>query len=1089
MKALISRVIVVAAVLSYGSAGLALGKERGGGGGLRCEFLGNPQGIDVGRPRLSWQMEGKDGARGQRQVAYRILVASDRRLLDREQGDLWDSGKVVSDRSTHVEYAGKTLESGMRCFWKVRTWDQDGVASAWSEAGVWSMGLLRADDWKGKWVGLDSGDKEDAPRGYLDQAQWIWFAEGRPEVSAPVGSRYFRRTITIPEGRKIKRAVCRVTADNGFVLFANGRQAGTGTAFSQMFEVDVTGDLHVGANVLAVEARNLGEAANPAGMIAAVQVDFEQGEGMKIVSDQQWKAAESAQAGWEKEKFDDSAWGSAKQLGMNGMGPWGKVGASDNQRLAARMLRKEFVAERSIKRATAYICGLGLYELYLNGQKVGDHVMDPGLTEYPKRAFYVTYDVTEQIKRGKNAVGMILGNGRYFSPRRTAPIGTQTYGFPKALVQIEIEYGNGSRSRVVSDETWKLTTGGPIRANNEYDGEEYDARLEQVGWAKAGFDDSQWQAVQVVKGPEGRLSSQMLEPMRVTGTVKPIAMMNPKPGVFIFDMGQNMVGWCRLTVKGPAGTEVSLRHAETLGRDGMLYLDNIRGAKVTDIYTLQGKGVERWEPRFVYHGFRYVEVRGFPGEPSLSAIEGRVVNSDVKTAGQFACSNPLINRIYKNIVWGTRGNYRSFPTDCPQRDERQAWLGDRSAECRGETYLFGVASLYAKWMQDIEDSQKETGSVPDVAPAYWPLYNDNVTWPSTFIIAPGTMYDQYADVRILENRYAAMKKWIEHMRTYMKDDLMPRDTYGDWCVPPESPSLIHSMDPNRKTAGEILGTAYFFYDLRLMARYARVLGKTEDAKQFEELADRMKAAFNKKYFKAEAGIYDNGSQTSSVLPLAFDMVPREHRERVFNNLVEKIMTEGKGHIGTGLIGGQWLMRVLSDNGRADVAYTLASQKTYPSWGYMVQRGATTIWELWNGDTADPAMNSGNHVMLVGDLGIWFYEYVAGIKPDAMQPGFKHIVFRPQLVGDLTSAKATVDSLYGPISSDWKIEGDRLAWSIQVPANATATVYVPTRDGQSVTESGKPAGEAPGVRFVRMTDNAAVYEVGSGHYSFEAKVTR
>ncbi|MGE5611628.1 MAG: family 78 glycoside hydrolase catalytic domain [Bacillota bacterium] len=1092
MKALISQIVMVAVALGGVVAGESVAWGAGGVSvaGLRCEYLVNPLGIDLARPRLSWRMEGKDAAaRGQGQTAYRVLVASDRKLLDTGKGDLWDSGKVISDQSVQVEYGGKMLTSGMQCFWKVQIWDQKGAASGWSEVGVWSMGLLKAEDWKGKWIGLDSGDKESEPVGYLDKAHWIWFPEGEPQSSAPVGSRYFRREIAIPEGRKIKRAVCRMTADNGFTVFANGRQAGSGSAFSQMFEIDITSDLHAGTNVVAVEARNLGESANPAGMIAAVQVEFEQGEGMTVVSDPQWKVTQNAQAGWEKGKFDDSAWVAAKQLGMHGMGPWGKVGMPDNTRLVARMLRKEFAAEQSIRRATAYICGLGLYELYLNGQKVGDHVLDPGLTEYPKRAFYVTYDVTEQVKRGENVVGVILGNGRYFAPRRSAPIGTSTYGYPKLLLQLDIEHGDGSTTRVVSDETWKLTTDGPIRENNEYDGEEYDARLEQVGWAKVGFDDSKWQGVQVVKGPEGKLAAQMLEPIRVTETIKPVAMTNPKPGVFVFDMGQNMVGWCRLTVKGPAGTEVSLRHAETLRKDGMLYLDNIRGAKVTDVYTLKGEGVEQWEPRFTYHGFRYVELRGFPGEPSLSALEGKVVNSDVKPAGQFACSNPLINKIYKNIVWGTRGNYRSFPTDCPQRDERQAWLGDRSAECRGETYLFGVASLYAKWMQDIEDSQKETGSVPDVAPTYWTLYNDNVTWPSTFIIAPGTMYDQYADVRILENRYAAMKKWIAHMRKYIKDDLMPRDTYGDWCVPPESPSLIHSSDPNRKTAGEILGTAYFFYDLRLMAHYARVLGKGEDAKEFEELGDRMKAAFNKKYFKPEAGIYDNGSQTSSVLPLAFDLVPREHRERVFNNLVEKIMTEGKGHVGTGLIGGQWLMRVLSDNGRPDVAYTLAAQKTYPSWGYMVQRGATTIWELWNGDTADPAMNSGNHVMLVGDLGIWFYEYLAGIKPDVMKPGFKHIVFRPQPVGDLTAARASLESLYGQIRSDWKIEGDRIAWTITVPVNTTATVYVPTQDAQSVTEGDKPAKEAAGVRFVRMTEKAAVYEVGAGTYTFSAAVAR
>ena len=651
---------------------------------------------------------------------------------------------------------------------------------------------------------------------------------------------------------------------------------------------------------------------------------------------------------------------------------------------------------------------------------------------------------------------------------------------------MRIDYDDGTSTEVVSDESWKLTTAGPIRANNEYDGEDYDARMEMPGWSAAGFNDEAWQKAQVVAAPGGQLCAQMIAPIRVTQTLKPVALTQPKPGVWIYDMGQNMVGWCRIKVSGPRGTEVRLRHAETLKPDGTLYLDNIRGAKVTDTYTLKGSGTEVYEPRFTYHGFRFVEVTGYPGKPGRSTIEGQVVHDDLATAGEFACSNPLLNRIYQNIVWGVSGNYRSISTDCPQRDERQGWLGDRSAESKGETYLFNTAALYAKWLQDMADAQKDSGSVPDVCPAYWPIYSDNVTWPSSTVIIPGALREQFADSDIIARHYPSAKRWMDYMSRFIKDGIIERDSYGDWCVPPEDPKLIHSNDPKRKTDKALLATAYFYHDARQMVRYATLLGKTEDAQRFTDLAEKLKAAFNQKFYRADAGYYDNGSQTSCVLPLAFGLVPDGERERVFNHLVRKITEETHSHIGTGLIGGQWLMRVLTAGGRADLAYTIAAQKTYPSWGYMVEQGATTIWELWNGDTADPAMNSGNHVMLVGDLGIWLYENLAGIKSDPEQPGFKHIRMRPEPVGDLQFVKASHRSPYGLISSEWQKKDGVFRWEITVPFNTTATVYVPARSAESVTESGKPISEARGVRLVRMEKGRAVFAVGSGKYQFESR---
>ena len=1052
---------------------------------LRCEFLKDPLGIDTPQPRLSWVLESnKRSAREQRQSAYQILVASSRQRIKADDGDLWDSGKVGSEQSIQVQYAGKPLVSEQECFWKARVWDQGGRPSGWSDPATWSMGLLQPSDWHAKWIGLDEPPGGRTAKNVLGDAQWIWFPEGQPEQAAPIGTCYFRQTIALPSDRAVKRATLFFTGDNEGDFFVNGQTAGTAGNFHSATETDVTKLLQPGKNALAASVKNSGADPNPAGLIALLHVEFVQGPPLAVVTDSSWKTQKKAATGWKDASFDEAGWMAAQKLGPAGMAPWGEISGPEDRRLPARMLRREFGVEKKVRRATAYVCGLGLNEFYPNGKKIGDQVLSPGLTDYSKRALYVTFDVTKELKKGANVTGIILGNGRFYAPRSSVPTGTTSYGYPKLLFQMHVEYQDGTSEEVVSDGSWKLTADGPIRTNNEYDGEDYDGRMEMPGWSAPGFDDGRWQVAQGVTAPDGKLAAQMINPIRIMQTLKPIAVTQPKPGVWIFDLGQNMVGWCRIKVSGARGTEVSLRHAETLKPDGTLYLDNIRGAKVTDTYTLKGKGTEVYEPRFTYHGFRFVEVTGYPGDPK-SALEGQVVHDDVETAGEFSCANPLLNRIYQNIVWGVSGNYRSISTDCPQRDERQGWLGDRSAECKGETYLFDTAALYAKWLQDMADAQKENGSVSDVCPAFWPIYSDNVTWPSSTVIIPGTLREQFADSAVIERHYASAKKWMDYMSGFVTNGIIARDSYGDWCVPPEDPKLNHSNDPARKTDKALLATAYFYHDAMLMAGYAKLLHKAEDAQQFTGLAQQLKTGFNRTFFHADTGQYDNGSQTSCVLALAFGLVPDGERERVFARLVNKITLETKSHIGTGLIGGQWLMRVLTANGRPDLAYTIATQKTYPSWGYMVEKGATTIWELWNGDTADPAMNSGNHVMLVGDLGIWLYENLAGIKSDPEQPGFKHIIMRPEPVEGLAFARASHRSPYGLIASDWEKRDGVFRWKVTIPANTTATVYVPAKSVETVSESGKPAIQARGMRFLRMENGRAVFSAGSGNYSFES----
>lgn len=1053
---------------------------------LRCEYRVNPLGIDAAHPRLSWNLATSDAAaRGLSQGAYQVLVASTADKLAEDEGDLWDSGRVASDQSIQIPYAGKPLVTREVCYWKVRVWDQDGRASPWSDTAHWTMGILKPADWRAKWIGLDGEDEPVA----LKDTSWIWAPEGQADKAVPAGERYFRRTFDVPVDRTIKHVEYLATADDQCKAFINGRDIGGRDNFRTVKEHDLTTDVKPGKNLLAVIGTNKGAGNNPAGIVGILTVKFDRGEPMVIRTDNSWKVSDKAAAGWNTNpNFDDSQWPAAQVTGPVGMQPWGEVRAPEDRRLPARYVRKQFISDRGkkVRRATVSLSGLGLSELYLNGQKVGDDVLSPGATEYPKRVLYVTHDVTDQIKSGANVIGVILGNGRFYSMRSKVYAGMPHYGFPKLLLNLTIEYDDGTRQEIVSDDSWKLTADGPILANNEYDGEEYDARKEFAGWSAAGFDDAKWQAVEMVEAPEGEIAAQMIEPIRVVDTIKPIKITEPKPGMFIFDMGQNMVGWCRLDVSGPAGTKVQLRFAETLNPDGTLYLANIRGAKVTDVYTLKGEGVETWEPRFTYHGFRFVEITGYPGKPTLDTLTGCVVHDDLEVVGQFACSNDLINQIYKNVFWGTRGNYRSLPTDCPQRDERQGWLGDRSEESKGESYIFDIAALYSKWLQDMEDSQRPSGSVPDVCPAHWPIYSDNVTWPSSTVIVPNMLLRQYGDAAIIARHYDSAKKWVDYMLGFVQDGIIDRDSYGDWCVPPEDPTFIHSKDPGRITSKPLLATSYLYYDLRLMEKYANMLGKEDDAKHFGHKAEKLAAAFNAKFLKASEGQYDNGTQTSCVLPLRFGLVPEELQPEIFAHLVDKIENQSKGHIGTGLIGGQYLNQVLSDYGRPDLSYTMATQTEYPGWGYMIANGATTIWELWNGNTADPTMNSHNHVMLVGDFVIWLYEYVAGIAPDDANPGFKHIVMRPHPVGDLAWVKCSLRSPYGVVKSEWQKEGETFDWQITIPPNTSATAYVPAANVDAITEGGVSAKDADGAKFVRTEDGQAVFELTSGSYRFESK---
>ena len=776
----------------------------------------------------------------------------------------------------------------------------------------------------------------------------------------------------------------------------------------------------------------------------------------------------------------------AKWIGYDKASAWDSI--TQWSRLSARYLRKEFKSTSIVKRATVYIVGLGLYELYINGKKIGDQVLAPNPTDYRKSVFCNTHDVTNEIKNGGNAIATVLGNGRFFTMRQNYKTQKHnTFGYPKLLLQLEIEYVDGTKKIIVSDESWKLNVDGPIRTNNEYDGEEYDASKEFAGWNKAGFSDGKWLQPELVAAPAGKNIAQFAEPMKVMQTIKPISIKDLGNGKYILDMGQNFAGWLKIqNIKGKKGEQIKLRFAESLKTNGELFTANLRDAKVTDIYTFGNSplGVGGWAPSFVYHGFRYVEVTGFPGTPKLDNFEGKLVYDAIETTGYFQTSNETINSIYKNAWWGIASNYKGMPVDCPQRNERQPWLGDRVIGAQGESFMFGNANLYAKWMDDIEQSQKETGAIPDVAPAFWNYYSDDVTWPAAFITISNNLYNQFGDIQPIQKNYASMKKWMWYMRDkYLVNNIMTRDKYGDWCVPPESLNLIHAKDTTRLTDGKLIASAYYYNLLSFMQRFAKLTGKDGDVKEYAELADKMRMAFHDNFYNAAKYSYSNNTITANLLPLYFGICPDSLREKVFENIYHKIRVESNDHISTGLIGTQYLFRGLTEYGNTDLAFKLASNKTYPSYGYMVENGATTIWELWNGNTADPNMNSQNHVMMLGDLITWFYENLAGIRTDKEAVGFKKITMKPALPAELNFVNASYKSAYGLIKSNWKKNGNVLEWNISVPANTSAKLFVPAKSQADVLESEKVLSED--IKVVGWKQGVLTIEVPSGNYQFKS----
>jgi alpha-L-rhamnosidase len=716
-------------------------------------------------------------------------------------------------------------------------------------------------------------------------------------------------------------------------------------------------------------------------------------------------------------------------------------------RMAARYLRKEFsLKDKAIKRATAYVAGIGLHEFYVNGQRIGDGVLQPVPSDYRKTIYYNTYDITSYILHHTSDIclGIALGNGRYFPMQQHKAYKIHTFGFPKCRINVIVEYADGTTQRLQTDDKgWKVTADGPIRANNEYDGEEYDARMEMKDWAKVGFDDSKWLKAERTDIPQAYLRAQMTPGMKVLQRIQPASIKGT-----IVDIGQNIAGWLKVRIRGQKGDTIRIVYAEKLNADGTLYRENFRNARSTDIYVCNGEeGNGRWwTPTFVYHGFKYAEIIGLKNATKDDFI-AEVVADEMTATGHFECSDTILNKVMHNAWWGILDNYKGMPVDCPQRDERQPWLGDRTMGSLGESYLFDNERLYTKWMRDICEAQRTDGCIPDVAPAFWNYYSDDVAWAAALPFGCDMLYRQYGNREAIDKSYPAIKKWVEHIiEEYSKDGIIHCGKYADWCVPPEKLELIHSQDEARKTDVTLISTAYIIRTMQLMEQWGC------EAEHWRPIRETMTAAFNKQFLTIKRGtsprpghvlypdsvFYGNNTVTANLLPLALGIVPDNCKEDVVKQIVENICVKNKGHVSCGVIGISWLLRALSDNGFSDVAYLLATQKKYPSWGYMVENGATTIWELWNGDKASPKMNSGNHVMLLGDLVTWCYQYLGGIKTEG-----KHIVLKPAFeIQDCEWTNVSYDSPYGRITSNWKKTLQHLDWHVEIPCNTTATICLP-----------------------------------------------
>lgn len=1037
---------------------------------LKADFVHEPLGLENRHPRLSWCIESDD--RNVRQSAFQILVATDRAILEAGQGNLWDSGKVSSAESLAVPYAGKELSSRQRCWWCVRVWDHRGEVSSYSAPSFFEMGLLAADDWQAQWIAAEDHDTAaDRAAGM----QWIWGAENDDALP-----RKFRLKMNLatPARRAAlilgsKDRLHRVWLDGAPLPVEKPPRYAVG--LPAMTELDL-GPLAAGAHVLAVEVlleRFSCEVPPPPGMTALVRLEHEGGSIERIGSARGWRTTTAPAHDWIWPDHDDNTWEEARPAPPLKTQPWPPAPATH--------LRKQFAVERAITRARLYVTAHGAYEAFLNGRRVGDALLAPESTLFSKRTLYRAYDVAELIDSGMNVLAVTVGDGWYASTFNA--LGRYAFGPPprRLLAQLELTFDDGSRQVIGSGPDWRIARG-PIVRSEIFDGEVYDARLAIAGWELPGFDDSRWEPAVVAEQPTCRLVAQLSPPIRATQVLKPHAITSPEPGVHVVDFGQNFAGWCRLRARGGAGTRIEMQFAEVLLPSGKVDRSNLRAAKQTDVFILAGTGAEEtFEPKFTYHGFRYVQISGLPSAPTSDAIEGIVIHSDLPLTGALRVDHPLIDRIWRNTVWTQRSNFTGIPTDCPQRDERRGYLADAAVFWDAAAFNMDVDTFARRHMDNVRDSQTPEGVYQTHAPTPIQRCNPFPGWADGAIVLPWYTWQRYGDLQVIEDNWESMNRHVQFVLEHNPDYLWlnRRGEYGDWlCV-----DARFNGDPT--TPHELIATAYWAHDLDLLAQMADAIGRSEDARHLRELHDRVRRAFIDTFVAAD-GRVGNASQTSFVLALKFGLVPEHLRAAAAERLVADIRSRG-GSLSTGILGTQHILDVLADAGYTSVAYDLILRTQFPSWGYMIAQGATTIWESWNGRVwsglkgdRESMPNSYNHFALGAVCG-FFFRRIAGI--DAGTPGFRNIVMRPAIDPRVRRAGADYLSPMGKITVDWaQVSNRRFTMSATIPANTTARIHLPARADQRVRESRVQLFESDPPTVARTEDELTL-EVGSGSYEF------
>ncbi|HKV79736.1 MAG TPA: family 78 glycoside hydrolase catalytic domain [Candidatus Sulfotelmatobacter sp.] len=1073
---------------------------------LKCDALVNPLGIDSKAPMLSWRL--RDDRFGARQTAYEIQVASSSELLAAGKPDVWDSGRLESDQSAGVSYAGPALIAEKRYFWRVKVWDKDGKPYPVSDASWWETGLRDASEWRGKWIG-----REEREHRRVREADAAWVTNPKVENFQASGDTHHDLRLVFEVSKTVKIADLFVTGENTAAAWLNGKQvlnADPLPPWGQMpwlhyVRKNIIGEVRSGKNLLGIEVtryapRNQrdqpGNGQTP--MSATVYIEMTDGSVEVFATGRKgWKSALNATGEWFTPQFDDSSWTEAEayvpppsNFGVTKLGkPWNTG--------PVEILRRSFQVDKPAKSVRLYATALGAYKFHINGKPVGDQILSPGWMDFRQHVAYQVYDVTGDIATGKNAIAAYLAPGWYTTPLQWFGQGYNYGTTPPALkAQLRIEHSDGSVEWVVTDESWKADRS-PILFAEIYDGETYDARRVQQGWDVARFDDSHWEMAQEIHPLEPEIVSQYFQPIREEKVLTAKAITNPKPGVFIFDFAQNLSGVPRLRVQAPAGTDIQLRFAEVLNPDGTMYVENLRTAKATDHFITAGKGIEEYQPGFTFHGFRYVEVLGYAGKPTPESLKAVAFHTDAPFTMQLHTGSSMVNQLWNNILWGQRSNFVGVPTDCPQRDERLGWTADAQVFWRAASYNMDLTAFSRKFGIDLLGTQVGSDMYGIFAPGtIQPHPGFGAGWSDAGVVIPWTSWIQNGDKSIIEQNWRGMEKYLAAIESANPDYLWKKNygiPFGDW------------LSPEGPTPEDIVATAYWAYDVTLMKQMAHAIGKSDDEKKYGELFEKIKDAFNKAYVRPDGFIggvpppprFASGTdtklsdkpvdtQTGYVLALKMNLLSDSGREAAAQKLVDKIKAN-QWRLATGFLGTPYLLEALADTGHTDVAYRLLLSTEYPSWGYLIGHGATTMWERWNGDQmrGDPSMNSYNHYAY-GAVADWIYRYAAGVDTTVTDPGFHTIFLHPHFDSRLGNLDLSYQSNYGTIRSAWSVNGAEATWRITIPPNTKGILPVRSEVVVRWSLGTEPLDGNSKIKKIGKQGAEEEFEIPPGSYSFKVK---